>query len=387
MSAVARTVTRSAGQDGAKRPVVLVLGPHLGALSGVSAHVNSLLESALAEEFALVHFQVGSEGRTEKRIGRLVRLLVSPLALGSAIVRHSAAVVHLNTSLNLRAFWRDLAYLIVAKLCGTRVLYQVHGGALPQEFFAHSRVLTNVLRATLRLADVIVVLAQVELDAYRKFVPAQQIVAVPNAIDCAPYATCARPPDGQALRLVYIGRLVKEKGLYELLQGVRSARSQCARLRLTIAGSGPEEGALKRFAEDLGIAREVAFIGPLFGADKIKLLGAADVFVLASYSEGLPYALLEGMAVGLPVVTTRVGAIPDVVVDGVHGLLVPPRDAAAIARAIARLAADRESLASMGAACRVRITGAYSIERLTEAFCRLYSELSAANRLSPRQGT
>lgn len=370
-----------------RRPVVLVLGPHLGALSGVSSHLNTLFASQLVEEFDLVHFQVGSEGRTESGIDRLVRLLVSPLALAIAIRARGASIVHLNTSLNFRAFWRDLAYLIVAKLSGARVLYQVHGGALPQEFFAGSRILTALLRAVLRLADAIVVLAQSELRAYCDFVPRQHVVAVPNAIDFAPYAPLARARSAAQgpLRLVYVGRLAKEKGLYELLQGIKCARALGAEPQLTIAGSGPEEGRLREFAAALGLARDVAFIGPVFGADKMRLFAAADVFVLASYSEGLPYALLEGMAAGAPAVTTRVGAIPDVVVEGLHGLLVPPRNAAAIARAIAKLASDRELLTRMSVACRMRIAATYSIERLSGELCGLYQELCATGRRAPAQ--
>jgi len=374
------------------RPVVLVLGPHRAALSGVSTHLNALFISPLVREFALVHFQVGSEGRSESGLARVLRLLVSPFALAVAIFAHGAAIVHLNTSLNLRAYWRDLAYLIVAKLCGTRVVYQVHGGLLPQHFFRGSRVLCAFLRATLRVADVIVVLAQSELAAYRAFVPAQPVVAVPNAIDCTRYTALGRPRSpGSAprarLQLAYLGRLAREKGLYELLQAVRAARAQGVQTRLTIAGGGPEEGTLKRYALALDLAPDVEFVGPVFGEDKLKLLGAADVFVLPSYNEGLPYALLEGMAAGAAVVSTPVGAIPDVVADGVHGLLVPPQDAAAIARAITHLASNRDVLARMSAACRSRIAGAYSIERLTESLQRIYSELSQTKPMRTRLQT
>jgi len=297
--------------------------------------------------------------------------------------------VHLNTSLNLRAYWRDLAYLVVAKLCGTRVVYQVHGGLLPQHFFRGNRLLSVFLRATLRAADVIVVLAQSELTAYRAFVPAQPVVAVPNAIDCARYAALARPRSPEAasearLHLTYLGRLAREKGVYELLQAVRAARAQGVPTRLTIAGGGPEEGTLKRYALVLDLAPDVEFLGPVFGEDKLKLLAAADVFVLPSYNEGLPYALLEGMAAGAVVVTTPVGAIPDVVADGVHGLLVPPQDTAAIARAITHLASNRDLLARMSAACQSRIAGAYSIERLTESLRGIYSELSQAKPMRTR---
>jgi len=364
------------------KPVVLVLGPHRTALSGVSAHVNTLLASPLAEEFALVHFQVGSEGRNEGAVGRLLRLLASPFALALAIAARGAAIVHLNTSLDPRAFWRDAVYLLVARACGARVVFQVHGGALPREFCRGRAWLVALVRAALRLADAVVVLARSELDAYREFVPDRYVVSIPNAIDGARFAALARrrSEPGSTLRLAYVGRLARGKGLDELLQGLKLARAQGARARLAIAGSGPEEQRLRRLAEQCGLGGDAVFVGPVRGERKLALLAAADVAVLPSYSEGLPVALLEGMAAGLPVIAAAVGAIPDVVTDGVHGVLIAPRDAQAVARAIARLAADRGLVARMGAAARARVTDAYSVPQFAARFGRLYAELCVGKR-------
>jgi glycosyltransferase involved in cell wall biosynthesis len=227
-----------------------------------------------------------------------------------------------------------------------------------------------------------VVLAQIELRSYRKFAPGVALVALPNAIDTAPYAALKRvpAPPGAPLRLVYVGRLAQEKGLLETLQGLKLAHAQGAQARLAIAGSGPDEGRLQSLAQSLALGDDVAFIGPVFGAAKARLLASADVLVLASHGEGLPYAVLEGMAAGTAVIATRVGAMPDVIVDGVHGLFVPPHNPLAIARAIARLAADRRMLARMSEACRRRVAGSYSLERLAGDFCRLYSELCAGRQ-------
>jgi glycosyltransferase involved in cell wall biosynthesis len=365
-----------------KRPVVFLSGPDLGAVSGVSTHLNMLLGSGLADDFELLPFQVGSEGRTENFGARLARLIVSPFALAKAILARNAAIVHLNTSLNTRAFWRDLAYMVVARMYGRRVLYQVHGGALPQRFFGRSRILRALLRAILRVPDAIVVLAQAELKAYRAFVPGQTVAVIPNSIDCAPFSNWLRAeavPESP-LRLAYLGRLAREKGLHEALEGLALALARGSRARLVIAGSGPDEASLRRLAHDLMLADHVSFLGPVFGERKLKLLRDADVFLFPSYEEGLPYALLEFMMAGAAPITTRVGAIPDVVVDGVHGVFVPVRDAHSIARAITRLAADRGLLAQMSAACRNRIADAFSIERLTGRFRALYRELAGASR-------
>src|ERR1043166_1571068 len=106
------------------RPVVLVTGPHRAAISGVSTHVNLLMGSQLADDYELVHFQAGSEGRREGMIGRWLRLAASPFVLFAAIVFRQATLVHINTSMVPRAYWRDIVYLLVAKLLRARVLWQ-----------------------------------------------------------------------------------------------------------------------------------------------------------------------------------------------------------------------------------------------------------------------
>jgi glycosyltransferase involved in cell wall biosynthesis len=360
----------------AEKPSVLILGPALSAMSGVSTHLRMLLGSRLTESFALHHFQVGSEGRREGVAARLARIVSSPFALAAALRARRAALVHLNTSMN-SALWRDLVYALVARACGARVLCQVHGGKLPQQVFPRSGLARRLLCRALAFPDALAVLARTELDAYRNFVPGQTVVVAANAVDCAP--TAPRPQPGTApdrpLRLVFVGRLTREKGLHELLRALATVRGRGTAAILTVAGTGADEPRLRLLATQLGLSGAVVFAGPVFGKDKMRLLRAADVFVLPSYSEGLPYALLEAMSLGVPVIATPVGAIRDVVVDGVHGLLVAPREARAVVAAIEQLAADRQRLAKMGAACRARIASAYSIEHLVHKFAGLYSAL------------
>lgn len=368
----------SAGAAGLPRPVVLLLGPSREAISGVSTHVNVLLGSALGRDFELEHFQVGSEGRVESALGRLARLAFGPFQLAAAILRRGAAIVHVNASLVPRSYWRDLANVAAAKLCGARVAYQVHGGAAPGSFFAR-RLLKAFLRATLRLPDALVVLGTTQLEAYRAFVPGANVVAIPNGIE---FERLERSPNAIApLRLLYIGRLAPRKGLGETLAALAAVRSSGLAVRLVIAGTGPEEPVLRRQVNDSGLEDAVTFAGPAYGEDKKRLLAEADVLLLASHAEGLPYALLEAMAAGVVPIVTPVGAIADVVQHGVHGVLVPTGDAGAIAAAIRELACDRERLARMSAACCERVAARYSAERLADDFGALYRALVSGSEV------
>lgn len=360
------------------RPVVLVLGPERRAISGVAAHVNALFASPLARRFELAHFQVGREGREEGPLARLARLLASPVRLAAAIARSGAGIVHINTSLDTRGYFRDIAYLAVAKALGARVVYQIHDN-LFRVLGGKRTAFAPGLTAVARCADAVVVLSAREADAWRARRRAPALQVVPNGIDCAPYLEERRAPHdpGGPLRLVYLGRLAPGKGLAESIEAMRLSRARGVPARLVIAGSGPEEARLREQVADHGLHRQVSFAGAAFGEQKRQLLSQADALLLASHSEGLPYALLEAMASGVVPVVTPVGAVPEVVVDGEHGLVVRPGDAEAIAQAIARLAGERAGLARMSAACRRRAAD-YSLERLARDLGALYGTLCAA---------
>jgi len=359
------------------RQKVLLLGTAMNAVSGVSTHLNQLFGSELSGRFKLFHFQVGSEGRQENNLQKLVRFAFSPVAFLALLLRHRPAIVHLNTSLEPKSYWRDIAYLLIARLLERKVVYQVHGGALPEEFFADNKLLTGLLRWVLKQSDIVVLLAQMELKAYRCFLPGQRLEVIANAIDAA---VTELPADRQAgaLHLVYLGRIVANKGIFETVEALALLAGQGRELHLTVAGSGPDEERLQARVHELGLDKQVSFKGSVFGADKNRLWHAGHIFAFPTYHrEGLPYALLEAMAAGAVPITTKTGAIPDVMQDGVHGLFVDAQDAAGLAGAIARLDDDRKTLADMAEAGQKRVLEHYTVERLANDFARVYESLGA----------
>lgn len=357
---------------------IAVFGPSLAALSGVSTHLRVLFASELARDYQLLHFQVGSEGRAESALGRLARLACSPLQLALFLLRSGAGTVHLNASLDARGYWRDRVYWSVARLLGRRVVNQVHGGALPQELFRGHALRTWLLRRFLVRSDAVTVLSSAELRAYRAFDARIRVRQVPNAIDPAGLLDAPRAAGaGGPLRIAYLGRLVRSKGLLELVAALALLEGAGRAFTLHIAGSGPLEAELADAVRAARLLGRVRFLGPLAGADKARLWLDAEVFALPSHFEGLPYALLEAMAGGCVPVTTRLAAIPDVVREGEHGLFVPPHDPRALARALARLDDDRTLLARMSTACRARVREHYTVERLARDLRALYDGVEA----------
>jgi len=357
-----------------KRKIVL-FSPSLNAVSGVSTHVRILCASDLAREYDLLHFQVGSEGRRENALQKLMRFTLSPLHLALFLLRTGAQVVHMNASLDPKSYWRDLVYSIVARLLGRRVVNQIHGGAMPQDFFRGNACLTWILRRFLVSSDVVAVLSSGALTAYRAFDSRIKVHLVPNAIDPAGLADQMRSYNtDRPLKLVYVGRLVRSKGLFEIIEALMELKRAGREFRFSMAGLGQDQGELMAALERAGLGDSVQFLGGVFAAEKRRLWLESDLFVFPSFHmEGLPYSLLEAMAAGCVPITTPVAAIPDVMRDGEHGLFVPAKDAGALAIAVAALDDDRERLIRLAKAARRRVLERYTVARLAEDFRELYN--------------
>jgi glycosyltransferase involved in cell wall biosynthesis len=177
----------------------------------------------------------------------------------------------------------------------------------------------------------------------------------------------------EASLLGTVGRLHPQKGLPDLLTTFQRVKGTHPASHLLIVGEGECRTDLERRAQQLDVAGAVTFAG--HRDDVPQLLALLDVFVLASHWEGLPNVILEAMAAGLPVVATRVGGVPEVVVDGVTGLLVPPRDPDALSEAILTLLQDPDLRQKMGQAGRERVREHFSVERMVQDTEALYQQL------------
>jgi glycosyltransferase involved in cell wall biosynthesis len=199
-------------------------------------------------------------------------------------------------------------------------------------------------------------------------VPNDKIRVVYNGASIAPRRSEPSPRvPGRPLQVLTVARLHAQKGLDVLLRAV----ARVPNAAFSIAGDGPERRQLEHDARSLGVADRVSFLG--FRRDVPDLLDACDVFVLPSLFEGLPLVLLEAMAREKPVVGTAVPGIEEVVEDGA-GLLVPPSDPEALARAITAVAEDGERARHMAAKGRARVEAHFSIERMVDGVAEVYAE-------------
>jgi glycosyltransferase involved in cell wall biosynthesis len=146
----------------------------------------------------------------------------------------------------------------------------------------------------------------------------------------------------------YVGRLSAEKGVQYLIEAASILKGKGAQFRMLIIGDGPKRKELENLTVEKGLAREHMFVG--FQNDIENWLPVLDVFVLPSLTEGTPMALLEAMAIGLPVIASDVGGVPELVENGVSGFLIPPGDSAALAEKLSTLCRNRSVRETLGQA-------------------------------------
>jgi len=172
-----------------------------------------------------------------------------------------------------------------------------------------------------------------------------RIAVVHCGVDRARFAATQPPPDGP-VRILSVGSLTEKKGHEYLIRACRLLRDRGLDFRCTIVGRGEQQAALERLIAELNVGENVTLAGPLEQPQVRRALGRSHIFALACVvardgdRDGIPVAMMEALAMGLPVVSTSVSGIPELVRDGETGLLAPPRDPPALAQALARLITD-----------------------------------------------
>ena len=210
----------------------------------------------------------------------------------------------------------------------------------------------------------------------RGFAPGATVAVVPNAVQLPP-----APPTqtaGEDGRVLFLGRIEAGKGVYELLAAGAALAQRFPALRLVFGGEGDRQGVQWRAAE-LGIAERVELPGWIDAQARGAELARASVFCLPSHAEGLPMALLEAMAARKAVVASSVGGVPEALRDGDNGMLVPPRDAGALAAALATVLGDAALRARLGSRARATIEQHYSTEVMCGKLSAIYRELAGAS--------
>jgi glycosyltransferase involved in cell wall biosynthesis len=336
----------------------------------VAAHGDGPLRQAA------VH--AGARFVSLRQVRRPVNVWRDVLGLAELVrlcLRLRPEIVHANSSK------AGLLALAAARLTGVRGrVFTAHGWAHRWYPGRAGALYLTAERLTGRLASRIVCVSESELRAgiAARTCRRPETIVIPNAVDVTAFPRAAHT--SEVPRVLSVTRLAPPKDAGTLLGSL--ARLDGIPFRAQLVGDGRDRADVERELERLGLDGRVELLGER--DDVPELLAGSDVFVLSSRSEGMPLAILEAMAAGLPVVASDVGGIGELVVDGESGLLVRPGDSDALAAALERVCADGALRKRMGAAARARAEELFDLPRFLGAHEALYErELRASRSASP----
>ncbi len=348
---------------------VLMLGPDRSVHGGISAMVNTYYAAGLQTKVQLKYIGTMKEG------SKLRKLIVAGLAYFEFVrIVNGYDIVHVNCSSD-NSFLRKSYFVRTAKRRGKKIVLHQHGGDFKNYFENQvSEKRRRYMREILDMADVMLVLTDSWKEYFGKLTDPGKIFVMPNGI-----LTREGPPsEGQHSlnKILFLGRICRDKGIGELLSAMDRIHEIRPEAVLYIGGIFEEAGYLSEIEKR---SLYVKHLGWVDGEAKKKAFAECGILALPSYYEGLPVTVIEGMYAGLVPVATRVGGIPEVVSDGLDGVLIEPRDAQGLAEALLKVMNKEIDAQSFVRSGREKVLEKYSAERIVDRIAEIYQSVISSN--------
>lgn len=300
--------------------------------------------------------------------------------VGTLLFDRNIEIVHIHGSADGSFVRKYLLFLTAKKIFRRKIIYHIHAGRYIRFYQNSHPIVKACIRQFVEGSDLVICLSEEWRRQFTQTFPSVNVRVLGNVVE--PFVvnqTATIKPEGQPLNVLFLGLIGDNKGIFDILTMMGTHRVELnGKLKLTIGGNG-ETDRLKQAIKHHHLESMVNFVGWVTGEQKQRLLQESDVYLLPSYSEGLPVSILEAMSAGLAILSTPVGGIPEIIVDGLNGYLVKPGDQETFYQRIMTFITNPELVRSMGRQSRLLVR-AYEPAQVFATLSDFYTEL-----LSPIQ--
>ncbi len=330
---------------------ILILSPDKRTPGGVTNFVQGIFEN-FSTKINAHHLSIGKSIDPKWRLSDFVKPLIDSIRLFKKIKNNHYDVIHINPSLNFKSILRDGLFMLVINTNKShKALVFFHGwDEKSAEFILKNKFLCFLMRITYGKAIKIVVLAKkFSKQLIDMGINENQIIVISTMFDGSLFDNVKKKSNSDKIILLFMSRFVAAKGMFELLDAFNNVQKNQPNISLHLLGDGPERLAIEKRISELNLQKNVKLSGYISGNEKAQELINADIFIFPSYhGEGCPVALLEAMAAGLPIITTAVGGIPDIISDGENGVLLENHTSNAVEKGIEAMLENKVKLKRIG---------------------------------------
>ena len=358
-----------------------MLGPKRPPYScGIRTSVSMLLDSYLTKKYQIFFLKTTPSKYKVSVLYRCFWFAVSVFRLFLIIITKRPDIAHIHTSSYLGFFEKSI-YAFIINLSGISVILHIHGSEF-KSFYSQSKSFKKrLIRTSLRLPVRIVCLSDSWRDFFTELTLRRKLCVIPNAVPVldrrdkksSGFFQRYKIPQNKCI-ILFFGHLTRRKGIFDIVDAIEAIKEDDEMILLFI-GDGEDKDSLINYVTRKRLNDLIVFIPEMDAMYKEEAYVNSDIFILPSYDEGLPFALLEAMAAGLPVITTPVGGIPEVVHHRRNGLLVKSGDKQQLIQSIHLLCSKKEIRRKLGNEARETIRKKYNLKRMIKSFDRLYEEI------------
>lgn len=353
---------------------IIIISPSLHTnhnISGISIITEFIIRNNT--EYEYLHFHSGKKDFERRNILWFLRILKAYFRWSFLMMHSKDSLIHFNLALSTLSIIRDFPLIIISRLFRKRMVIHLHGG----ELLTHPKIplaIRLILKYVILNRNPKIVLSPLEKEILQQRFNCKKIFVLPNCIDLLEAKKFKRAfPERGIPVILFLGRISLEKGIEYIYDALRILKSKGEQFRFVMAGKGPDEiQYVKKFRQLLG--DDFEYKGVIFGENKIELLKSCNIFLLPSFFEGLPIALLETMAFGLVPITTDVGSIRYVVDNGINGIIVKKKSSEGIVQAIEKLSFDKEYMEELSKNAIQSTFDNYDPEKYIKALNEIYSQ-------------
>lgn len=379
---------------GERKLRVLVIGYLPPPYFGPSVTFQALMRSAFPERIDVsfidqtVSRKVGELERIQVR--KLLLLARMLLQLVSRLLGRKFDYCCLSISVNRNAFLKERLFIRVARLFGVPSVLYAHANGFVDFYNQSPPRLQRLIDDTVSKAAGAIVMGKNLRFNFERWLPAERIFVVGSGVEASQLPQ--RSVDaGKSFTVLFLGNLIREKGVFVLLDAVPKIVAAHPQVRFVFAGdwkSDVDRSEAERRIQVSGIQSQVSFAGVVWGERKWQLLVDADAFAFPTYYplEAHPLVIVEAMEAGLPIVSTKWAAIPEMVEDGINGLLAEPRDATDLADKLLRVLGDASLRERMSRANRKRFEDFYTHGHYGNRMISVFETLAGRRNQSAAEG-
>lgn len=351
---------------------ICMIVPSFNAKGGITSVVNGYKGSALEDKYQITYIETYCDGG---KIAKLFKALSGYFRFIKELMISRPDLIHIHSSFGA-SFYRKAPFIYIGSMLQIPVVNHIHGAQWGSFYLNSSERSKHFKRSTLKKCHRIIALSEEWKKNLEAAVDTDKVVVVKN-YSIIP-ETEKSDQTGLLNDVLFLGFLSERKGVFDIPAIAAQVWKSVENVTFTLAGSGSDADVqrLMHLTREYGAEECISFPGWVRDVQKNALLRRAALFFLPSYAEGMPMAILEAMGYGLPVVSTTVGGIPELVQHGKNGFLLEPGDTDGFAEAIITLLKDPEKRNEMGRQGRIFVQKNYSLEKHISSLMNVYDSLA-----------